>query len=179
MTPQSPLRAVRVHANAREFKLHALLLLVGRNSRSVGPITIEHANLNLRAFAWTLTARSGVCGVTDQRFHNSREMFEFYATKSCLFLLKAMHVMEIYRTLWICWFYGDWMRYLVVAERIVKSMRGLASASLLPSHYLYSVCHTLSRGFLKLALTGPRRLESQRNVKYTFYLRQVNFFFSI
>ena len=43
------------------------------------------------------------------------------------------------------------MRYLVVAERIVKSMRGLASASLLPSHYLYSVCHTLSRGFLKLA----------------------------
>ena len=68
------------------------------------------------------------------------------------------------------------MRYLVVAERIVKSMRGLASASLLPSHYLYSVCHTLSRGFLKLALTGPRRLESQRNVKYTFYLRQVKFF---
>ena len=68
------------------------------------------------------------------------------------------------------------MRYLVVAERIVKSMRGPASASLLPSHYLYSVCHTLSRGFLKLALTGPRRLESQRNVKYTFYLRQVKFF---
>ena len=34
-----------------------------------------------------------VCGVTDQRFHNSREMFEFYATKSCLFLLKAMYVM--------------------------------------------------------------------------------------
>ena len=68
------------------------------------------------------------------------------------------------------------MRYLVVAERIVKSMRGLASASLLPFHYLYSVCHTLSRGFLKLALTGPRRLESQRNVKYTFYLRQVKFF---
>ena len=34
MTPQTPLRAVRVHANAREFKLHALLLLVGRNSRS-------------------------------------------------------------------------------------------------------------------------------------------------
>ena len=68
------------------------------------------------------------------------------------------------------------MRYLVVAERIVKSMRGLASASLLPSYYLYSVCQTLSRGFLKLALTGPRRLESQRNVKYTFYLRQVKFF---
>ena len=68
------------------------------------------------------------------------------------------------------------MRYLVVAERIVKWMRGLASASLLPSHYLYSVCHTLSRGFLKLALTGPRRLESQKNVKYTFYLRQVKFF---
>ena len=67
------------------------------------------------------------------------------------------------------------MRYLVVAERIVKSMRGLASASLLP-YYLCSVCHTLSRGFLKLALTGPRRLESQRNVKYTFYLRQVKFF---
>ena len=66
------------------------------------------------------------------------------------------------------------MRYLVVAERIVKSMRGLASASAF--HYLYSVCHTLSRGFLKLALTGPRRLESQRNVKYTFYLRQVKFF---
>ena len=43
-------------------------------------------------------------------------------------------------------------------------------------HYLYSVCHTLSRGFLKLTLTGPRRLESQRNVKYTFYLRQVKFF---
>ena len=51
MTPQTPLRAVRVHANARVFKLHALLLL------------------------------------------NSREMFEFYATKSCLFLLKAMYVM--------------------------------------------------------------------------------------
>ena len=50
-------------------------------------------NLNSQAFAWTLTARSGVCGVTDQRFHNSREMFEFYATKSCLFLLKAMYVM--------------------------------------------------------------------------------------
>ena len=50
-------------------------------------------NLNSRAFTWTLTARSGVCGVTDQRFHNSREMFEFYATKSCLFLLKAMYVM--------------------------------------------------------------------------------------
>ena len=32
VTPQTPLRAVRVHANAREFKLHALLLLVGRNS---------------------------------------------------------------------------------------------------------------------------------------------------
>ena len=47
-------------------------------------------NLNSRAFAWTLTARSGV---TDQIFHNSREMFEFYATKSCLFLLKAMYVM--------------------------------------------------------------------------------------
>ena len=31
------------------------------------------------------------------------------------------------------------MRYLVVAEQIVKSMRGPASASLLPSHYLYSV----------------------------------------
>ena len=42
---------------------------------------------------FALTARSGVCGVTDQRFHNSREMFEFYATKSCLFLLKAMYVM--------------------------------------------------------------------------------------
>ena len=41
---------------------------------------------------------------------------------------------------------------------------------------LYSVCHTLSRGFLKLALTGPRRLESQKNVIYTFYLRQVKFF---
>ena len=38
-------------------------------------------------------ARSGVCGVTDQRFHNNRGMFEFYATKSCLFLLKAMYVM--------------------------------------------------------------------------------------
>ena len=50
-------------------------------------------NLNSRAFAWSLTARSGVCGVTDQRFHNNRGMFEFYATKSCLFLLKAMYVM--------------------------------------------------------------------------------------
>ena len=39
------------------------------------------------------TLAPGVCGVTDQRFHNSREMFELYATKSCLFLLKAMYVM--------------------------------------------------------------------------------------
>ena len=39
--------------------------------------------------------------------------------------------------------------------------------------------HTLSREFLKLALTGPRRLESQRNVKYTFYLRQVKFFLNL
>ena len=46
-------------------------------------------NLNSRGLY-----RSGVCGVTDQRFHNSRGMFEFYATKSCLFLLKAMYVMR-------------------------------------------------------------------------------------
>ena len=66
--------------------------------------------------------------------------------------------------------------HFVVAERIVKSMRGLASASLLPS-IIYTVCVThYRRGFLKLTLTGPRRLESQRNVKYTFYLRQVKFF---
>ena len=70
------------------------------------------------------------------------------------------------------------MRYLVVAERIVKSMRGLVSASLLPYHYLYSVCHTLSRGFLKLALTGPRRLESQRNVRHLLF-EASEIFFSI
>ena len=34
----------------------------------------------------------GTAGRSNQ-FHNSREMFEFYATKSCLFLLKAMYVM--------------------------------------------------------------------------------------
>ena len=49
---------------------------------------------SIREVRWgPQTARSGVCGVTDQRFHNSREMFEFYATKSCLFLLKVMYVM--------------------------------------------------------------------------------------
>ena len=47
----------------------------------------------LSLFLVSTLCRSGVCGVTDQRFHNSREMFEFYATKSCLFLLKAMYVM--------------------------------------------------------------------------------------
>ena len=89
MTPQTPLRAVRVHANARNS--NCMLYC----HWSVGTITNNNrvCNLNSRAFAWTLTARSGVCGVTDQRFHNSREMFEFYATKSCLFLLKAMYVM--------------------------------------------------------------------------------------
>ena len=71
------------------------------------------------------------------------------------------------------------MRYLVVAERIVKSMRGLASASLLPFHYLYSVCHTLSRGFLKLALTGPRRLKSQRECQIHLLFEASEIFFSI
>ena len=100
-------------------------------------------------------------------------MFEFYATKSCLFLLKAMYVMGNL---------SDIMNLLILWR--LDALFGCgransevdASASLLPSHYLYSVCHTLSRGFLKLALNGPRRLESQRNVKYTFYLRQVKFF---
>ena len=49
--------------------------------------------MNSRAFAWTLTAHSVVGGVTDQRFHNTREMLESYVTKYCLFLLKAMYVM--------------------------------------------------------------------------------------
>ena len=56
-------------------------------------------------------------------------------------------------------------------------LQRLETLSLFETVYtVYSVCHTLSRGFLKLALTGPRRLESQRNVTYTFYLRQVKFF---
>ena len=72
----------------------ACSIVIGRSEQPVGRTNNNRAcNLNSRAFAWTLTARSGVCGVTDQRFHNSREMFEFYATKSCLFLLKAMYVM--------------------------------------------------------------------------------------
>ena len=67
---------------------------IGPSDRLFRPTNNNRAcNLNSRAFAWTVTARSGVCGVTDQRFHNSREMFEFYATKCCLFLLKAMYVM--------------------------------------------------------------------------------------
>ena len=83
--------------------------------------------MNSRAFAWTLTAHSVVGGVTDQRFHNSREMLEFYVTKYCLFLLKAMHVMGNLSNIMELLIYGDWMRYLVVAEQIVKSMCGLAS----------------------------------------------------
>ena len=132
--------------------------------------------MNSRAFAWTLTARSGVCGVTDQRFHNSREMFEFYATKSCLFLLKAMYVignLSDIMDLLILWR----LDALFGCGRANSEVDAWSGERWSPAfHYLYSVCHTLSRGFLKLALTGPRRLESQRNVKYTFYLRQVKFF---
>jgi len=45
------------------------------------------------SIACILTVCSGVCGTTDKIFPNSRKMFEFYATKSSLFLLKTMHVM--------------------------------------------------------------------------------------
>ena len=51
-------------------------------------------NLNSRAIACILTFCSGVSETMDKIFPNSRKMFEFYATKSSLFWLKAMHVME-------------------------------------------------------------------------------------
>ena len=72
-------------------------------------------------------------------------MFEFYATKSCLFLLKAMYVMGNL---------SDIMDLLILwrldalfgcGRANSESMRGLASASLLPSPlFIQCVSHTIA-----------------------------------
>ena len=73
---------------------------------------------------------SGVYGTTDKRFPNSCKIFEFYATQSLLFLLTTMYGMENVSDIMDLLILWRFDALFGCGERIVESLRGLASASL-------------------------------------------------